>query len=165
MSHSQTLKPLPRAPIELVLPYPLSANRYWRAITIPGRTMMAPTKEAIAFKAQVALQARVAGIREPIAVRSVVEIAIYPQRPQDWAKRARRDPATWDDDVRCIDADNANKVLLDALRGVAIVDDSRRYVRKLVTEQMEPDGEARTVVRITPLVLETPQAELLVREG
>jgi hypothetical protein len=87
-------------------------------------------------------------IGKPIAGRVRIDIQLYPQRPQDWAKRARLAPLTWDDDVRCIDLDNANKVLLDALKGVAIEDD--RWVRELHSQRMEPDGEARVVVTITP---------------
>jgi crossover junction endodeoxyribonuclease RusA len=71
----------------------------------------------------------------------------------------RLDGPTWDDTVRCIDIDNANKVLLDALKDVAIEDD--KWVRKLTAERMEPDGEARVVVTITPLAVEQPQAALI----
>lgn len=146
--------------IELVLPYPLSANRYWKAITIPGRTMMAPSKEAKAYKAEVGWVAKKAGILAPIKGRVAIEIRLYPARPQDWARRARKDPAGWDDDVRCLDLDNANKVLFDALKGVAIEDD--RWVRRIVAERMEPDGAARVVVRIKPLTTApAAQASLL----
>jgi len=137
--------------IELTLPYPLSANRYWVAISIPGRTMMAPSKEAKAYKEQVGWLVKKAGTKAPITGRVAIEIQLYPQRPQDWARRARKDPLTWDDDVRCLDLDNANKVLFDALKGLAIEDD--KWVRRIVAERMEPDGEARVVVRITPLAM------------
>lgn len=145
--------------IRLVLPYPLSANRYWKAITIPGRTMMAPSKEAKAYKAAVQAEAVRAGIRAPIAGRVEIGIRLYPQRPQDWARRARLNPAAWDDDVRCLDLDNANKVLFDALKGVAIEDD--RWVRRIVAERMEPDGEARVEVTIAPIARAVPQGDLL----
>lgn len=145
--------------IELTLPYPLSANRYWKAITIPGRTMMAPSKEAKAYKEAVGWAARQAGIRAPITGRVAIEIRLYPQRPQDWARRARLNPAAWDDDVRCLDLDNVNKVLFDALKGIAIEDD--KWVRRIVSERMEPDGEARVVVRITPLARPVVQGSLL----
>lgn len=145
--------------IVLTLPYPLSANRYWVAITIPGRTMMAPSKEAKAYKAQVHAAAHRAGILSPIAGRVEIGIQLFPQRPQDWARRARLNPQAWDDDVRCLDLDNANKVLFDALKGVAIEDD--RWVRRIVAERMEPDGEARVVVTIKPVVSASAQADLL----
>ena len=146
--------------IELILPYPLSANRYWRPVNIGKHITIVPTKEAKAYKAEVVYLARKAGIQRPISGRVAIEIRLYPQRPQDWARRAKRDPLTWDDDVRCLDLDNANKVLFDALKGVAIDDD--RWVRRIVAERMEPDGEARVVVRIEQLALPAgPQASLL----
>jgi crossover junction endodeoxyribonuclease RusA len=144
--------------IELTLPYPLSANRYWRPVKLGAHISIVPTKEAKAYRESVAWSvSRV--IREPIAGRVAVEVLLYPQRPQDWAKRAARNPETWDDDVRCVDLDNANKVLLDALKGVAIEDD--RWVRELHAKRMEPDGEGRVVVRITPLHVERVQADLI----
>jgi crossover junction endodeoxyribonuclease RusA len=88
-----------------------------------------------------------------------VDIQLYPKRPQDWAKRAAKAPSSWDDDVQCLDLDNVNKVLFDALKDIAIEDD--KWVRRLTSERMEPDGEARVVVTIRPLQVETPQATLL----
>lgn len=145
--------------IELTLPYPLSANRYWRPVKLGTHISIVPTKEAKAYREAVAWSVSRL-IRTPIAGRVAIEVQLYPQRPQDWAKRARLNPTAWDDDVRCIDLDNANKVLLDAIKGVAIEDD--RWVRRLVAERMEPDGEARVVLRITPLaVAVSPQGSLL----
>jgi crossover junction endodeoxyribonuclease RusA len=152
--------------ITLTLPYPISANRYWttRVVTPKGtRKPMAithPSTEAQAYRRQVEQAAVLCAIGKPLAGRVRIDIALYPHRPQDWVKRARVAPLTWDDDVRCIDLDNANKVLLDALKGIAIEDD--KWVRELHSQRMEPDGEARVVVTITPLALPaSPQAELL----
>ena len=147
------------APITLTLPYPISANRYWKAITIPGRTMRAPSKEAKAYKAQVCGLAKIAGIKKPIAGRVAIDIRLYPKRPQDWERRAKRDPLSWDDTVLCLDLDNANKVLFDALKGVAIDDD--KWVRRITSERMEPDGEARVEIIITPIVTSSPQGGLI----
>lgn len=150
--------------ITLTLPYPISANRYWQTVYIgkgaQRRAISVPTSEAKAYKAA-AKQAAVLGcIGTPIAGRVRIAVELYPQRPQDWARRARMNPTTWDDDVRCIDLDNANKVLLDALKGVAIDDD--KWVRELHSRRMEPDGEARVVVVITPMAVATsPQSDLL----
>ncbi len=127
--------------IRLDLPYPISAKRYWKAITIPGRTMMAPSREAKAYKADVQHLALLAGVRAPLVGRVELAVQLFPQRPQDWQRRMRMDGATWDDSVRCIDLDNANKVLLDAIKGVVIEDD--RWVRKLTSERMEPTSTAR----------------------
>lgn len=158
-------------PLILVLPYPISANRYWATRIVTSKATHKPmaltyvTPEAVAYKQQVGWLAKQAGVRAPFDGRVAIEVQLYASRPQDWARRARKDPLTWDDDVRSIDLDNANKVLLDAFKGVVIVDDSRKYVRRLAGEQMEPDGEARVVVTITPLVVASPQAELLGAEA
>lgn len=150
--------------IELTLPYPISANRYWRSFVPRGHTRAIVTlsDEAKAYKQQVGWLVKQAGVVQPLDCRLQVDLALYPKRPQDWARRARKDPLCWDDDVQSIDLDNAQKVLLDSLKGIAFVDDSRRYVRRLVAEHMEPDGDARVVVRITPLALPaSPQGDLL----
>jgi crossover junction endodeoxyribonuclease RusA len=151
-----------RIVIELTLPYPISANRYWRSFVPRGHTRAIVTlsDEAKAYKAEVGWLAKAAGVRQPLAGRVAIELRLYPRRPQDWAKRARKAPLSWDDDVQCLDLDNASKVLLDALNGIAIEDD--RWVRRIVAERMEPDGEARVVVTITQLALPvSPQADLL----
>lgn len=144
--------------VVLTLPYPVSANRYWNAITIPGRTMMAPSKEAKAYRKEVARIANASGIAKPFPWRVAVELDLYPHRPQDWARRAKRDPIGWDDDVRCIDLGNAEKVLSDALQGIVFDDD--RWIWDLHKRRKEPDGEGRVVLRIRPLQRVSPQLEL-----
>lgn len=154
-------------PITLVLPYPVSANAYWATRIIPAnRLKQKPamaityvTKEAEAYKTEVGWKIRAAGLLQPITGRVQIDVRLYPARPQDWQKRQRQEGAAWDDTVRCIDLDNANKVLLDALKGVAIEDD--KWVRRIVAERMEPDAEgARVVLTITPLAVVQPQAGL-----
>jgi crossover junction endodeoxyribonuclease RusA len=145
--------------ITLTLPYPIRANQYWRSRAVKGVSMTYVSPEARAYKQQVAWLAKAAGVRQPISGRVCVSYVLYPKRPQDWAKRAEKDPLGWDDTVACLDLDNAQKVLFDALKGVAIIDD--KWVRRIVAERMEPDGEARVVVTITPLAASSPQASLL----
>jgi crossover junction endodeoxyribonuclease RusA len=145
--------------IFLTLPYPVSANRYWVAITIPGRTMMAPSKEAKAYKAEVARIAAAAGLRKPLASRVEMWIRLYPARPQDWARRARLNPTNWDDDVRCIDLGNAEKVLSDALQGSVFEDD--RWIWRQHKERMEPDAKgARVEICVRPIVVARVQEQL-----
>jgi crossover junction endodeoxyribonuclease RusA len=92
-----------------------------------------------------------------------VRIRLYPARPQDWAKRAQRNPDTWDDDVRCIDLGNAEKVLSDALNGIAWIDD--KQLRRIELERCEPDEHgARVVVEIEP-VTRAPIAPSLFAEA
>lgn len=148
--------------ILLTLPYPISANVYWRSFVPPGgkRAITHVSNEAKAYRRQVEQICAAAGIREPLMGRVAVAIRLFPQRPQDWARRARKLGACWDDDVRCIDLDNANKVLLDALKGTAIEDD--KWVRRLQAERMEPDEHGpRVIVAITPLVVPAVQGDLL----
>lgn len=137
--------------ITLVLPYPISANRYWRTYMPKGFKAPVTTlsQEAKQYKKQAGWIAKEAGVREPISDTVELTVTLYPQRPQDWAKRASRNPDSWDDDVRCIDLDNALKVAIDALKGVVYVDD--KQVRRIVAERAEPEGEAKLVVTILPI--------------
>lgn len=150
-------------PITVTLPYPLSANRYWasRVAKVNGKPMpmVYVTSEAKAYKQDVAWRCKVAGIPRPFVGRVQVHVQLYPNRPADWMRRAKRDPLTWDDTVQCIDLDNARKVLYDALKGIAFEDD--KWVRKDSAERMEPDDNgARVVVTISPLVVEKVQQEI-----
>jgi crossover junction endodeoxyribonuclease RusA len=144
--------------INLVLPYPTSANRYWRPVKVGKHVAIVPTKEAKAYRQAVGWQARAAGVKL-ITGRVSVEIELYPHRPQDWQKRQRERGDAWDDTVQCLDLDNANKVLLDALKGVAFDDD--KWVRSLSSRRMEPDAKgARVVVSIAPVAYVQPQIGL-----
>jgi len=148
--------------ITLVLPWPVSANRYWRSFVPRGhqRAIVTLSDEAKAYKQEVGWLAKAAGVRKPITGRVAVDVRLYPQRPQDWAKRAAKNPLSWDDDVRCLDLDNARKVLYDALKGVVFDDD--KWIRKDSAERMEPDGEARVVVTARRIGLpESPQGSLI----
>lgn len=146
--------------ITLTLPYPISANRYWRPVRIGAHITIVPTSEAKAYRKQVAAICAQQGVIKPMTGRVAISVQLYPHRPLDWAKRQRLNGATWDDTVQCIDVDNANKVLLDSIKGVAIEDD--KWVRRLWAERMEPDGgEARLVVQITQLAAVQPQRSLL----
>lgn len=150
--------------IQLVLPYPISANRYWatRTVAPKGKKPMAityVTPEAKAFKEQVQLVARAAGVRSPIPGRYDMHVRLYPHRPQDWQARQRKLGAAWDDSVQCIDLGNAEKVVSDALKDVVMADD--KWARRILLERMEPDGEARVVVTITPMAVEQPQMALM----
>lgn len=96
----------------MMLPYAISANRYWRNF----RGRMVVSKEALEYKARVALICRDAGQQVhtgPVAVAMV----IHPRMNKDGsASRVR------------LDIDNALKVIFDGLNGAAWVDD-RQVVR------------------------------------
>jgi len=144
--------------IHLTLPYPISSNRYWATRVIPKRpkplAITYVTEEAKAYKAAVAAIAKAAGIRQPHAGRVNLTIRLYPHRPQDWAKRARKDPHTWDDTVQCIDLGNCEKVLSDALNGLAWVDDKKH--RRILQERMEPDEKGARVEVDIEFIAEAP---------
>lgn len=136
--------------VTLTLPYPISANRYWRPVKLPKHITIVPTSEAKQYKTEVAWLAKQSGIRAPIQGRVAIAYQLFPNRPQDFATRMRKFGEAWDDTVMCIDLDNAQKVMLDALKGVAFDDD--KWVRRITAERMEPDEHgARLVVTITPI--------------
>lgn len=147
--------------IKLTLPYPVSSNRYWRPVKLGAHISIVPTKEAKAYRTEVATLARAAGVRSPITGRVQLHLQLYPNRPQDWKTRQRKHGEAWDDTVMCMDLGNCEKVLSDALNGVAWVDDKQH--RRIVLERMEPDEHgARVVVTIAPLAMPaSPQASLL----
>ncbi|MFM9922735.1 RusA family crossover junction endodeoxyribonuclease [Variovorax sp. H27-G14] len=146
--------------ITLTLPYPISANRYWRTAVRGTFVSTYVSKEAENFKEQVGWLCKAAGIRTPLTGRVAISVQLYPNRPQDFKTRMRKLGAAWDDGVQCIDIDNANKVLLDALKGIAIEDD--KWVRRLSSERMEPDEHgARVVLRIEQLAVPVVQGDLL----
>lgn len=150
--------------ITVTLPYPISANRYWTSRVVKSKDgrllpITHPSTEAQAYKRDVRIALRQAGIRDVIFGRLSVHVQLYPARPQDFERRARRDPLGWDENVRCIDLDNARKVLYDAMKDVVYLDD--KQVWRDSAERMEPDGEARVVVSIEPIVRTSPQLALI----
>lgn len=146
--------------ITITLPYPISANRYWGERIVPARgskpgfVQRYITPEARAYRESVGWAARAAGIAKPLPGRVFVGIKLYPHRPLDFRTRMRKHGETWDDTVQCIDLDNARKVLLDALNGIAFEDDGRIW--RDSGERMEPDGEARVIVTIQPIPRQSP---------
>ena len=148
-------------PVTLILPPAVSSNRYWRSFVPRGhkRAIVTLSDEAKAYKAVVAQIARKAGVVSPIKGRVAVSYTLFPKRPQDWAKRAAKDPMTWDDTVQCLDLDNALKVMLDSLKGIVFEDD--KFVHELHGRRAEPDGDGRMVVTISPMLVESPQPSLI----
>jgi crossover junction endodeoxyribonuclease RusA len=105
------------------------------------------SKEADAYREEVGWVCKAAGILKPLEGRIWLDLALYPERPQDWARRTRQDPQTWDDTVRCIDLGNAEKVLSDALEGIVFLNDAQIW--RQTKERREPDdGGARVEVGI-----------------
>jgi len=145
--------------ITVSLPPPVSANVYWRTRVIKGVAMTYVSAEAKAFKADVAHILRAAGCTKPIEGRVAVNMTLYPHRPLDWQKRQQKLGEAWDDGVRSIDLDNAIKVTLDSLKGIAFIDDV--WVREITASRAEPDSlGARVMVTIWPILAFATQSTL-----
>lgn len=145
----------------LVLPYPISANRYWRTYMPKGFKAPVTTlsSEAKDYKREVAIRAKQQGVTSPIAGRVRVTFILYPHRPLDWQKRMRKNGDAWDDTVQCLDLDNAQKVALDALKNIAFGDDA--WVREISARRAEPDEfGARLVVDVVAIPSVRPQVDL-----
>lgn len=144
----------------LSLPYPVSANRYWRSFVPKGhrRAIVVLSDEAKSYKSQVGWIAKEHGLIAPLSGRVHLDCKLYPSLPKDAERRMRKHGDGWDDSVQCLDLDNALKVLIDSLKGIAYADD--KQVFRLTAERMEPDGEARVVVAVSQIVLVSPQSEI-----
>lgn len=137
----------------IVLPYPVSANRYWRSFVPRGsqRAIVTRSQEAKAYIDVVQLQLVRNGIPKPLDGWVYCRLRLYPNRPQDWAKRAQKDPDGWEHSIQCMDVGNCNKVLEDALNGLLWHDD--KQVRMLILERMSPDAHG---ARVTLEVMKDP---------
>jgi crossover junction endodeoxyribonuclease RusA len=122
----------------LILPYPVSANRYWRSFVPKGwtRATVHVTPEAKAYKAECGWIAKAAGIRAPVRHAVALEIVLVPANGV------------------CMDLDNALKVSIDALKDIVYFDD--KQVRKIIAERREPDGKARLEVQVSTYVPPAP---------
>jgi len=146
----------------LTLPWPVSANRYWRSFIVgkgpQRRVAVFVSDEAKAYRREVALRLKQAGIRIPITGRISLALTLHPQRPLDADRRMRKLGDAWDDDVRSIDLDNSIKVLVDALKGHAFADD--KWVWRIDAARGEPLPEpcVKVTIGIVPYI--QPQSGL-----
>lgn len=159
----------PNGALTVSLPIPVSANRYWATRTYYNKeakqwqALTYVTAEAKAYKQSVAWLMVAAGVRSPYPGRVAMHIAVYPHRPLDYRKRQRKDPLYWADTVQRLDLGNHRKTLEDALNGIAYTDDKLIWMDG--GEVMEPDGrEACVVLTLWPLVLDSPQATIMLPE-
>ena len=102
--------------IRLILPYPVSANRYWRVFG--GRVVH--SAEARSYRNVVQLKAREKRVC-PMAGDVAVHVALCPELTKKGVASQTR-----------LDLDNCLKVALDALQGIAFNND--KQVVKLVAE-------------------------------
>lgn len=92
----------------MLLPYPPSLNRYLRHT---GRTYKTP--EALKYKTTVSTAGALARMK-PLSGPVAVQLVLHPKTTKQGAASATR-----------IDLDNAMKVCLDALQGIAYHDDNQ----------------------------------------
>ncbi len=96
--------------IHLSLPYPVSANRYWRHVIrrIRGRLQacVIVSDQARAYREQVAWMCNAQKVK-PFGGDVQVVLRLYPNKG------------------RCMDVDNAQKVTLDSLQGFAFRNDNQ----------------------------------------
>lgn len=109
--------------IRLTLPFPVSANRYWRA----NRGRVHRSAEAVAYKEQVGWLCAAAGV-EPL--RGDVRVSF------DFYRPARRG-----------DTDNFLKIAIDSLIGFAYIDDSQ--IVEIHAMRHEGKDDPRVEVAIT----------------
>ena len=106
---------------------------------------MVRSSEALAYKDAVGWIAR----REKVDLLTgpvEVEMVLHPPAPKDWQKREKKD-AQWALKVRRIDLDNAQKVALDALQGIAYVNDNQITSLSISLGQpFFPDGALMVIV-------------------
>lgn len=115
----------------IVMPYPVGANRVWRNFN--GRMVANPKAEA--WKRVAADSARLAGVS--VALGAVeIHYCLHPKQNKDGSANKTR-----------LDIDAPAKALLDALNGVAYLDD--KQVVRLVGEVGHPVAGGALSVRVT----------------
>lgn len=129
----------------LLLPYPVSANRYWRSLS-HGRVVV--SEEGRAFKAEVRARAVQAGLVDPIVGPVRVGFQLHPKQVKDAAARERKFGPLWHLDLRCIDLGNSEKILSDALNGLAWVDD--KQIVEFVKRRGYPVEDGAVSISIAP---------------
>lgn len=109
--------------VTITLPYPPSANRYWRTF----RGMVVKSDQARQYQEQAGWIAKTQGV-QPLEGDITVRIDVY--RP---AKRG--------------DLDNSIKVLLDSLNGIAYQDDSQ--IVKIIAQRFNDKRNPRAEITIS----------------
>lgn len=120
----------------MILPYPLSLNRYW---TISRSRSITPTTEGRKWKA--AAQKAAAWQKPkgaPFAGPVEVGITLHPRAKQNGQASAVR-----------VDLDNACKLALDALQGIAYAND--KQIEALIVKLGPPVAGGGMTVEVAPL--------------
>lgn len=134
--------------MKLVLPYPVSANRYWRSFayidkaTRKARSVTVPSDEAKSYKAAVGWIAKQAGCRTPSTRPiEIVSITLCPRMNKDGTASGT-----------VLDLLNAIKVFEDALQGIVYVNDKQIKRVRGPIEYGPPTEEGALLVEIIEYV-------------
>lgn len=141
-------------PIRLVLPYPVSANRYWQSFVPRGqqRAIVVVSKEAKEYKHEVGYLAKQAGLRKPTTKPVSLAFTLHP--PETTQRYNGKMELV---EVKCgtrMDLDNALKVAIDALKGVAYIDDDQ--VNEIYARFGEREDRGKLVVEISEFIPAAP---------
>lgn len=123
--------------MKLVLPYPVSANRYWQSFVPPGwkRAVVHPSTEAKAYKKAIGWIAKAAGFKEPTTKPLRLTFTLCPKTNKDGSASGT-----------VLDLGNCLKVAEDALQGIVYEND--KQVKSLRLEYGPPVPEGGLVVEI-----------------
>lgn len=106
--------------MKLILPYPVSANRYWVTfpyldrVTRKPKAVTVPSAEAKSYKSEVGWIAKAAGFREPTTKPVTLTFWLRPKMNKDGSANGT-----------VLDLGNALKVAEDALQGIVYVNDKQ----------------------------------------
>lgn len=134
--------------MKLVLPYPVSANRYWQSFVPKGarRAIVHPSSEAKAYKRQVQLLAMAAGCRVSRRFMAL-SLTLCPRQNKDGSASAV-----------VLDLGNCLKVAEDALQGVVYENDKQVQDIRLRYGAARPDGAL--IVEVEEFVVAPAPGEL-----
>lgn len=124
----------------LLLPYPVSGNRYWRHVRMPLRTLVVLSDEAKAYKRAVSGLCAAARVR-PLAGDVELWLTLHPRTTKRGVASQRR-----------LDLDNVLKVSLDALQGSLFISDAQ--VVRLHADIGAPLADGGLSVRAAPAHLQ-----------
>lgn len=114
------------------LPYPISANRYWKSFR--GRTVR--SKEANEYKAAVMEEVRSKVVKNAMTLKPVSIVVML--QPKLTAKGVASKTV--------MDLDNCLKVAIDALQGIAYDNDAQ--IKRIVAEYGEPVPNGGLTIKV-----------------